>query len=170
MLELFPLEAFSLCILYSRANQQKFDNAMSEAAADKQQALRSLQHEKDIEKAKAVQDAEGRERRISKEKSDALSRQFESVIQALRNEIENNKAEIERLNGKIEDKERIIVTLETCVLDTRRDFQDFIDTLPPYDRKQADFLIPRIYLDELEKKGYNIEALRAPLKRNAKKK
>ena len=143
---------------------------MKEAAADKQLALRNLQHEKDIEKAKAVQDAEARERRIAREKSDALSRQFEAVIQGLKTEIENNKGEINKLNEKIDDKESVIATVETCVLDTRRDFQDFIDSLPPYDRQQAEFLIPRIYLDELEKKGYYIEPLRAPLKRKSKKK
>lgn len=142
---------------------------MAQAAADKQQSLRDLQLEKDLEKAKAVQDAEARERRIAREKSESLSGQFNAVISDLRNEIENNKIEIQRLNDKIAEKERNIDTLETCLLDTRKDFQDFIDSLPPYDKRQADFLIPRIYLDELENKGYNIQPLRAPLKKKGKK-
>lgn len=153
----------------ARANKQKFDNAMAQAAADKQQSLRDLQLEKDLEKAKAVQDAEARERRIAREKSESLSGQFNAVISDLRNEIENNKIEIQRLNDKIAEKERNIDTLEACLLDTRKDFQDFIDSLPPYDKRQADFLIPRIYLDELENKGYNIQPLRAPLKKKGKK-
>lgn len=154
----------------ARANQQKFDNAMSQAAADKQQALRDLQHEKDIEKAKAVQDAEARERRMAREKSESVSRQYEAVINDLRNEIENNKREIQNLDDTIVDKEKLIDTLKTCVLETRKDFQDFIDSLPPYDKRQAEFMIPRVYLDELETKGYNIQPLRVPLKRKPKKK
>lgn len=159
-----------LSCLFSRANQQKFDLAMSQAAAEKQQALRELQYEKDIEKAKAVKDAEARERRLAKERADALTRQFEAVISDLKDEIEKNKREIERLNETISKRDNNTKTLETCLFDTRKDFQDFIDTLPPFHKMQADFLIPRVYLDELEKKGYNIQALRQPVTRKPKKK
>ena len=166
----FSRDVAHLFSFHSRANQQKFDLAMSQAAAEKQQALRDLQYEKDIEKAKAVQDAEDRERQLAKERSDALTRQFDAVINDLKNEIEKNNREIDRLNETICNKEKIIENLEMCLFDTRKDFQDFIDNLPPFHKNQAEFMIAVVHLDELESKGYNIQHLRPPISKKPKKK
>ena len=153
-----------------RANQQKFDLAMSQAAAEKQQALRELQYEKDIEKAKAVNDAEERERRLGKIRLETLTRQSDEVANELKNEIEKNGREIDRLNETIYNKEKNIQNLEMCLFDTRKDFQDFIDNLPPFHKNQAEFMIPVVNLDELEHKGYNIQHLRPPVSKKPKKK
>ena len=153
-----------------RANQQKFDLAMSQAAAEKQQALRELQYEKDIEKAKAVQDAEERERRLGKIRLDSLAKQSDDFAKELKTEIEKNKNEIDRLNEIIRNKEQNIENLEMCLFDTRKDFQDFIDNLPPFHKNQAEFMMPMVYLDELEKKGYVIQHLRPPMSKKLKKK
>ena len=157
-------------ISHYRANQQKFDLAMSQAAAEKQQALRELQYEKDIEKAKAVQDAEERERRLGKIRLDSLAKQSDDFAKELKTEIEKNKNEIDRLNEIIRNKEQNIENLEMCLFDTRKDFQDFIDNLPPFHKNQAEFMMPMVYLDELEKKGYVIQHLRPPMSKKSKKK
>lgn len=151
-------------------NQKKFDTAMKQAENEKTLALKELRDAKDLEKARAVQEAEMRERRISREKVEALTRQYEAVITDLRQEIEEKKNEIKQLIGQNADTERQKTQVENCLLDTRKDFQDFIDNLPPYDKTQADFMLPRVYLDELEHKGYQITMLRPPVKKMKKKK
>ena len=123
-----------------------------------------------MEKTRAVQEAEGRERRIAKELCDTLTTQFEAVIKDLKLEIEDKKDEIRKLINQISEMEKSKSHVENCLVDTRKDFQDFIDSLPPFDRRQADFMIPIVYLDELEKKGYDVQPLRPPKsKRKAKK-
>lgn len=155
----------------AKASQEKFDTAMTQAANEKAKALKELRDTKDLEKACAVQDAEERERRISKEKCAAITRQFEAVIKDLKLEIENNKSEIRRLKDNIAELENSKGSVENCLVDTRKDFQDFIDYLPPFEKFQADFLIPIVYLDELEKKGYTVKSLRsAKPKQKTKKK
>lgn len=129
-----------------------------------------MRDEKDLEKANKVRDAEERQRRIAQEKIDSLTRQYEAVISSLKQEIETKKEEIRFL---VVEKAEIIrqkTQVENCLDDTRKDFQDFIDNLPPYHKMQADFLLPRVYLDELEKKGYQITPLRAPIMKSKKKK
>lgn len=132
--------------------------------------FQKLRDEKDLEKANKVKDAEARERRIAQEKIDSLTRQFEAVIASLKKEIEARKEEIQVLVIEKAETERQKTHVENCLLDTRKDFQDFIDNLPPYHKTQADFMLPRLYLDELEKKGYQITPLRAPVSRPKKKK
>jgi len=132
--------------------------------------LQELRDAKDLEKARAVQDAEMRERRISSEKVEALIRQYEAVVADLRKEIEEKANEIKKLVSEKTDTERQKLNVENCLIDTRKDFQDFIDNLPPYDTMQADFLLPRVYLDVLENKGYEVNMLRPPVKRSKTKK
>lgn len=110
-----------------------------------------------------------RERRISREKVEALVREYEAVIADLRKEIEQKSDEIKALINQRSDTERQKVNVENCLIDTRKDFQDFIDNLPPYDKMQADFMLPRVYLDELESKGYQVNMLRPPIQRTKPK-
>lgn len=156
--------------LVAQQNKVKFDVAMMEKRREKEEALEKLRDEKDLEKANRVRDAEGRERRIAKEKIDSITGQFEAVIAGLRKDIEAKENEIRKLNSQLMETERQKAEVEKCLLDTRKDFQDFIDNLPPYHKMQADFMLPRVYLDELEKKGYHITPLRAPLNKPTKKK
>lgn len=148
----------------------KFDTAMIEKKREKELALEKLRDEKDLEKANKVKDAEARERRIAQEKIDSLTRQFEAVIASLKQEIESKKEEIRILIIEKAEVERQKAQVENCLIDTRKDFQDFIDNLPPYHKMQADFMLPRLYLDELEKKGYQITPLRAPISRPKRRK
>lgn len=120
---------------------------------------------KDLEKARAVQEAEMRERKISREKVESLIRQYEAVVADFRKEIEEKSNEIKHLISQNSDTERQKLNVENCLTDTRKDFQDFIDNLPPYDKMQADFMLPRVYLDELQSKGYEVSMLRPPVKR-----
>ena len=123
-----------------------------------------------MEKTRAVQEAEGRERRIAKELCDTLTRQFEAVVKKLNLEIEEKQTEIRKLINQITETEKSKSNVENCLVDTRKDFQDFIDSLPPFDRTQADFLIPIVYLDELERKGYDVKPLRPPKTKKKTKK
>ncbi|XP_053406555.1 caldesmon-like [Mercenaria mercenaria] len=132
--------------------------------------FQKLRDEKDLEKANKVKDAEERQRRIAQEKIGSLTGQFEAVITSLKQEIESKKDDIFNLVAEKSDLQRQKTQVENCLVDTRKDFQDFIDNLPPYHKMQADFLLPRIYLDELERKGYQITPLRAPVTRPKKKK
>lgn len=148
----------------------KFDTAMMEKKREKELALEKLRDEKDLEKANKVRDAEERQRRIAQEKIDSLTRQYEAVISSLKQDIEKKEEEIRFLVVEKAEVQRQKTQVELCLEDTRKDFQDFIDNLPPYHKMQADFLLPRVYLDELEKKGYQITPLRAPVKKSKKKK
>lgn len=132
-----------------------------------QQELRDA---KDLERAKAVQEAESRERRLATEKILALTRQYEAAIEQLRLEIQAHRDEIAQLKSDRTQTEKQKVHVENCLMDTRKDFQDFIDNLPPYDRTQADFLLSSVYLDDLENKGYAVTLLRPPVKRQVGKK
>lgn len=132
--------------------------------------FQELRDAKDLEKARAVQEAEMRERRISQEKVTALVRQYEAVIVDLRKEIEEKNSEIKRLISEKSDTEKQKLNVENCLMDTRKDFQDFIDNLPPYDKTQADFMMSSVYLDVLENKGYEVSMLRPPVKRGKAKK
>ena len=131
--------------------------------------LQALRDEKDLEKAKAVQDAETRERRIAQEKSNSLQGQYEAVVNKLNGEIDKSKIEIHKLLNNIVELENSKSEVEKCLMDTRQDFQEFIDTLPPYDIRQAEFLLPQVYLDELEKKGYEVKPLRPARTKTQKK-
>ncbi|KAL4231451.1 hypothetical protein ACF0H5_009028 [Mactra antiquata] len=146
------------------------NKAMLEKKKEKEQALEDLRDKKDLEKANKVKDAEDRERRIAQEKLDSLTGQFEAVIASLKREIEAKQEEIRTLINQRSETERQKSHVENCLLDTRKDFQDFIDNLPPYQRMQADFMLPVIYLDELEKKGYHVTALRPQIIKQKKKK
>ncbi|WAR22104.1 hypothetical protein MAR_016078 [Mya arenaria] len=153
-----------------RENQKKYDIAIKKAQNEKDQALKELRDSKDLDRAKAVQEAESRERRIATEKILSLTRQYEAVIEELRTEITKREEEIKRIISEKAQTEKQKVHVENCLVDTRKDFQDFIDNLPAYDKMQADFLLPRVYLDELESKGYSITMLRLPVTKTVKKK
>ncbi|XP_052770516.1 uncharacterized protein LOC128210296 [Mya arenaria] len=154
----------------AQENQKKYDIAIKKAQNEKDQALKELRDSKDLDRAKAVQEAESRERRIATEKILSLTRQYEAVIEELRTEITKREEEIKRIISEKAQTEKQKVHVENCLVDTRKDFQDFIDNLPAYDKMQADFLLPRVYLDELESKGYSITMLRLPVTKTVKKK
>lgn len=154
----------------AKANKEKYDAALKKAAEELAKALKELRDAKDLEKATAVQNAEARERNIAKEKCQSITGQYEAVVKKLRDEIETSNAEICKLEKQIAEMTKCKDNVENCLLDTRNDFQDFIDKLPPFDKFQADFLLPLVYIEELEKKGYTMKSLRSALpKRKGKK-
>ncbi|KAH3785055.1 uncharacterized protein LOC127841122 [Dreissena polymorpha] len=154
----------------AQENQKKFDIAMRKAENEKSQALKELRDSKDIDRAKAVQEAESRERQIATEKLQALTSMYEKVFDEMKKENDNAYEVLNNLQSEKAQIEKQKIDVENCFMDTRKDFQDFIDNLPPYDKMQADFMLPRIYLDELEKKGYTVTALRPPISKKPSKK
>ena len=78
-----------------------------------------------------------------------LKVEFAAVESKLKEVIEAKEKRIEELHVHIEEIEKAKKRVEKVLLDTRVDFQHYIDNLPIHIKSQTDYMVRPVYLDEI---------------------
>ena len=136
-----------------RKHETEFNEYKKFAADDKKQALETLKNTKDTERIRAVKEAQDftqkvadkRLREVREEHKTEICK-YNDVVSSWQDEVRAREViigQLEKSKAKVGDK----------LLEVRYFFQDFINRVKMFEEGQSDYLLPPMYLEEIERNG-----------------
>lgn len=136
-----------------RKHASEVDHLKKTAAADKKQALEQLKQVKDTERLRAVNEAQDYTQKLA-------DKRLQEVREEHKGEISKMDDVIARWQREVRAREAVIGQLDAAkqrvgerLMDVKFHFQDFINRVKMFEAGQSDYLLPPMYLDEIERNG-----------------
>ncbi|XP_067656313.1 uncharacterized protein C6orf163 homolog [Haliotis asinina] len=133
--------------------KQEVEIARELAVADNkhQHETAALVTQKNREKEAAVRQAHKHEQQAAADRLQRVKEEYDLKIKLLESNLENRECEIANLKQQIQDTEKMKQQMEDCLIETRKELQSVVQHIGGFTDDQASFLMPSLYLDEVQK-------------------
>ncbi|KAK2163753.1 hypothetical protein LSH36_74g00027 [Paralvinella palmiformis] len=128
----------------ARQHEQEIDELESKLNQEKEQTLTELQQKCDAVKELAIKKAKTEEHNLAEGRMNHFKDLFEKQVRILHNKIGSLQHDIGELN---QEKNKIIqqrIAVQQELVETRKEFQRFINTVYPFNKTDSRYVIPMI--------------------------
>ena len=146
------IHACVLCLIIS-AHAAEVDSLKKTMMDEKRKALEQLKATKDQERVRAVKEAQEFTQKVADKRAQEIRDAHKLELAKLDKIIENWQQEVKGREAIIGQLERAKKNVSDKLLEVRFYFQDFINRVKIFEAGQSDYMLPPMYLEEIERKG-----------------
>ena len=123
------------------------------AIDDKKQALEQLKQVKETERARAVKEVQEFTQKVADKRVREIREEHKAEVAKYGEIVASWQDEVKARESSIQQLEVSKVKVGEKLLEVKYYFQDFINRVKLFENGQTDYLLPPMYLEEIERNG-----------------